>query len=165
MKTKLKDVFNIICGCDWVVVDCTIYYDPHKDSMGHSLKSRGDIVKIDILSAPFLLRYGCSSSGTSWIEYLLKGAKPVLRPFHDITKREMEELIAINRTEDEIITKIELKNEMVTFIKKAKRGKYGLIDMIRLDEVKSNEFIYLLKQGFDVFGLIESKQAIDKTKL
>lgn len=80
METKLKDVFNLILGCDWVVTD-EMYYD----YIG--VKSKGDIIKIDIISAPKLLTYGLHKE-QNWIDYLLENAKPILRPLSDMTKEE-----------------------------------------------------------------------------
>lgn len=66
---------------------------------------------------------------------ILTYVKLILRPLSDATKQETKEILMSG---DEIATDIEL------------------------DAART---LYLLSKGFDLFGLIESGQAIDKTKI
>lgn len=91
--------------------------------------------------------------------------KPILRPLSDMTIEELEEQEAVIKifmpdfsvTEKDRLDAIERIN------------KHG-ISALRFDEDSNPLMIFevlrlLLKQGFDLFGLIESGLAIDKTKL
>lgn len=66
--------------------------------------------------------------------------KPVLRPLSDITHEEMGHIVDMSS---------------------------GLIpnDYDTLRRIAAEETVYLLRRGFDLFRLIESDLAIDKTKL
>ncbi len=185
MKTKLKDVVNFIWGCDWIVTGSTIYYDNCKESMGHSLQSKGDIIKINILTATFLLRYGTSSNGISWIDYLLKNAKPVLRPLSDMTEMEIvfllnmvykniygygadiQECGMFSENDDAVGYKCvdRLNDDEIGFTIEIERGvEYstnGIHSIVNQFEITKE----LLRMGFDIFGLIKSKQAVNKTKI
>lgn len=73
--------------------------------------------------------------------------KPILRPLSDMTEEEIEYIA------------IELK-----------AGKWNAPDLKHMPDIaftqnhlKPEIFLYLLKQGFDLFGLIESGLAINKT--
>lgn len=70
---------------------------------------------------------------------LYNDIKPILRPLSDMTEKEKDEFSEYQ------IEKFgeDFHNEM-----------YDI-----------SQFLFLLKQGFDIFGLIESHQAIDKTQL
>lgn len=93
---------------------------------------------------------------------------PILRPLSDMTEEEKMQLIRICHPEKEypIIKYIDLDKEVLNFSSKTQRMKYyrifacGFYGTWHPEEMK-----YLLKQGFDLFGLIESGLAIDKTKL
>lgn len=178
MKTELKNVVNLIWGCDWIVTADTIYYDVYPDSMGHSLQSKGDKIQINIVSAGFLFRYG--AYGRSWVDYLLERAKPVLRPLSDLTKEEFIEMCKLSGYS--VGKKLNLHSL-----------KNGIFHTNSLDRDGGNitwnddclvfnngtdydggwegsimgfeHTVYLLKQGFDIFGLIKSKQAINKLKV
>lgn len=65
--------------------------------------------------------------------------KPILRPLSDMTELESNYLACI----------FPMPNNH-----NWNREKWNM-----------QEFLYLLKQGFDLFGLIESEQAFDKTKV
>ena len=67
--------------------------------------------------------------------------KPILRPLSDMTE---EECLYLN----------------VAFMVVEKWAKTA-----HKETWGTAEFLYLLKQGFDLFGLIESGQALDKTKI
>lgn len=77
-----------------------------------------------------------SSSNCHWFFFGEDHIKPILRPLSDMTEDEKEKWDNM-RLED-----FEYSTELLA----------------------ANETLYLLKQGFDLFGLIESGLAIDKTK-
>lgn len=68
--------------------------------------------------------------------------KPILRPLSDMTEQESYELCW-------------QKNQ----------NHMKLNWSLNESAIHPNEFLYLLKQGFDLFGLIESGLAIDKTTI
>lgn len=51
------------------------------------------------------------------------------------------------------------------FIELAKLQKRGLLNGVDIDALEAEQFRYLLSKHFDLFGLIESGLAIDKTTL
>ena len=71
--------------------------------------------------------------------------KPILRPLSDLSKYELDEIVEIGE---------------VTY-----RGESPEIFIIGWKAFGANTFTYLLSRLFDLFGLIESGEAIDKTKL
>lgn len=73
------------------------------------------------------------------------GISPILRPLSDMTQ-------------EETATAANLSGLVALGITDVKQGK----NLILKEAV---HIAYLLKQGFDLFGLIEAGQAIDKTKL
>lgn len=81
-----------------------------------------------------------TKSGDDWINTI--HFKPLLRPLSDMTE---EELLFLKwHPGDELKHPVSQQNNRSLYM---------------------NEFLYLLKQGFDLFGLIESSHAIDKTKI
>lgn len=81
----------------------------------------------------------------------LKSIKPILRPLSDMT--EEEELCLCNLAET-----FDCKSMVKTLSENDGVYKISANKMIPI-------MIYLLKQGFDLFGLIEAGLAIDKTTL
>lgn len=90
--------------------------------------------------------YVCTGTNKISIQmwYKKSACKPVLRPLSDMTEEERTELICTDIDEYKPL-KIKLKV-----------GDYY---------PESKRFIYLLSKHFDLFGLIESGLAIDKTTL
>ena len=92
--------------------------------------------------------------------------KPLLRPLSDMTEEEAVELAKLSEYEPDF-------NDV-----KIERNKYNDIIVSWQGNNESREvfnstgelfycaeqFVYLLSRSFDLFGLIESGQAIDKTK-
>lgn len=76
--------------------------------------------------------------------------KPLLRPISDMTEDEMFEMSEITGL---------LQNE--NLIKAWVNGSAFSLSIHKMPEL----FTFLLKKGFDVFGLCEAGLAIDKTKL
>lgn len=73
--------------------------------------------------------------------------KPILRPLSDMTKKEMEEC----------------GNMVYDFSDEPKLNRWRWEDFDLL--LCSVQFLWLLKNGFDLFDLIPSGQAIDKTTI
>jgi len=102
------------------------------------------------------------------------GFKPILRPLSDMT--EEEALIYFSLPLKSIILKKNVYAESISFNYKWVNPKYASNnqDSFSYSEVgigngfqsfTQKQFLFLLKRGFDLFGLIESGQAIDKTTL
>ena len=90
-------------------------------------------------------------------------AKPILRPLLDMQEDEQIVVGLISRgielSEATYSDKIFAKEFAVSWaIRKGSRPVMSVDDCVKLTT-------YLLKQGFDLFGLIENGIAIDKTKI
>lgn len=94
-----------------------------------------------------------------------KNVKPILRPLSSITNTEVIEIVA-------------LLSDVYLLVKHTGNFSYGIdfefqynssnrrrVACQRWDELNPEQFIYLLSKHFDLFGLIESGLAIDKTTL
>ncbi len=100
--------------------------------------------------------------------------KPVLRPLSDMTEDEAlvyfqlpENAIIINKKDysEAIIFEYKWKHPVIEY-NTSDGNCYGEIGIgKRSQHFNSTEFLFLLKNHFDIFGLIESGQAIDKTTL
>lgn len=71
--------------------------------------------------------------------------KPILRPLSDMSKDELEKIVEIGEVNH--------------------RGESPENFVIGWKAYTPNTFAYLLSRSFDLFGLIESGEALDKTKL
>lgn len=138
MKIELKDVINFYLGCEVITEKGTIW---------------------TLEPSNFL---------SNWQSSYFLNSKPLLRPLSDLTKEEAIEVtkpvvvygdIPNARTYD---TYESAFGKTVVFWGDGLRERY-----IPEDETHfcSEQFTYLIKKGFDLFGLIESNQAVDKTKL
>ena len=78
--------------------------------------------------------------------------KPILRPLSDMTEEEKSTLKGV--------MKDSFKGENLLPIIKS-----GALTNLFFNKGNPSIVLWLLKQGFDLFGLIESDQAIDKTTL
>ncbi len=109
------------------------------------------------------------------LEYI----KPILRPLSDITEDEMKELLIkwYHPSEDMFVRLSDTikfyPNEKKRAVKVGEGVAYsmfkdgihkatGTLSFTRLNPVQT---LYLLKQGFDLFGLIDNGEALDWTKL
>lgn len=127
---------------------------------------------------------GDFSGGTHNVEQTgrvcLDEIKLYLRPLSSMTEEEMKELhiLFFDPSSREIYTQkikkiVFYKDEPRRHIKHGTGIGYTTLDE-NLDHISSgtlsfsrfnaNQFHYLLKQGFDLFGLIEANLAVDKTK-
>lgn len=82
--------------------------------------------------------------------------KPILRPFSDMEDYE--------RT---VVYDLEMRDEEIDYSRKVQCVKiwYSRTSFFMLNKWNQETFRYLLSRGFDIFGLIESGLAIDKTTL
>lgn len=88
--------------------------------------------------------------GNQWGDTIIYPSRmftPILRPLSDMTEEEYEHILYDLRSYDGGRDK----------------GKLAFPDMFMTIQ-NADVFSYCLKQGFDLFGLIESGLAIDKTK-
>ncbi len=92
--------------------------------------------------------------------------KLLLRPLSDMNPIEKMQLIRICHPEKEypIITDIDLVNGVLHFLAKTQKMKHSTIFACGFGGTwHPDETLYLLKQGFDLFGLIGANLAEDKT--
>ena len=94
-------------------------------------------------------------------------AKLRLRPLSDMTREEAIFYASLHRNMDGFVGNVGVKpgNNSDTHIKYF-MGGWGMSLFVGgpSSTYKAAAFHYLLKQGFDLFGLIEAGLAIDKTK-
>lgn len=104
--------------------------------IGQEIIHNGGIKEDAIELTPFILR--------QFYDFLrqIHDYKLLLRPLSDMTEQDMR----ICELEDRGYTKSMLKENMELLL-------------------TPTMFLYLLKQGFDLFGLIDARLAIDKTTL
>lgn len=160
MNTKFKEVAHLHLGCD-----CLIDNNIRKlDTVAHAIGS------YEVYCSFLGMGYECSD------------IKPILRPLSDITKDELSILwsIVFTREFNGVIHKHKAND--------TGRGTYAAERYVMSSGVerlgaefdgniwadsdlsvwrynKHKTTAYLLSRSFDLFGLIESGEAIDKTKL
>ncbi len=110
-------------------------------------------------------------------EWYVEETKPILRPLSDMTEDEMRELYKImgepSNTFCYPVTHVKwgsrIEGYQPNIIDVRYEGSHGGGGgsghyQILLNRIDSKSFLWLLSKGFDLFGLIESGLAIDKTK-
>ncbi len=145
MKSKIKDVWNLYIGQDIIVVNNT---DENKE-LGLEKGMIGKLVlvndgSISIQANDDLEDWDLGFEfNNCWIAdwKTTKDFKLVLRPISDMTAEESKIYHSLNKLYPASPVHSHLMVEHATF----------------------ETFAWLLKQGFDLFGLIEFGQAIDKT--
>ena len=85
-----------------------------------------------------------------------------LRPLSDITSEEMLEYVRIERPE---ATEVKFYQGKIWSFYDPKDTSFYKWMIHSIEYKTAEQYKYLLKQGFDIFGLIESGLAIDKTKI
>lgn len=103
--------------------------------------------------------------------------KPILRPLSDMTEDELMECVILfygNRNRDIATQKLRrikknVEPKMVTkfgtsipYSVFGDNDKHIMTGTLSSGSLNGEQFLYILKQGFDLFGLIESGQAINK---
>jgi len=88
--------------------------------------------------------------------------KPLLRPLNDMTKDEATEIAIIHKYD---IPDAEGVREELIGIYDCKEGETLTLGAYLAVKDYLEGLLHLLKNGFDLFGLIESGLALDKTKI
>lgn len=112
-------------------------------------------------------------------DYPYSWIKPILRPLSDITDEEFKEVVILNYSESrDVIEPFVFRVKRISALKQ--NTKYGtsipyscfntkdihtITGTFSSMDMNPEQFLYLLKQRFDLFNLIENGLAIDKTKL
>ncbi len=143
-KQELKDVLHLYLGCE---VQTKIRRETSKGQPMRKLKGR--LCDFDLLVPNCVgIHLEDEKYDTDTTSLPISDIKPILRPLSDMTDKEIKDiqkltLLSYNGCHTDSWVKTNTKY----WLYEAQRTKY------------------LLKQGFDLFGLIESGQAIDKTTL
>ncbi len=169
MTKRIEDYLHLYLGCKVQYV-FTTRTDNQEKRIGilDGIKSNGAV------------NLGIVVSETHWDEYRLSKLTPILRPLSAMSEAEMGELLPkwfqpnedtfkqlIFRTEfhtDELKRRIK-HGEGVGYSLFKEDGSHYMTGTLSFTHLNSEQFLYLLKQGFDLFGLIDSKLAIDSTTL
>lgn len=141
--TQLKDVLHLYIGCESKVTGGEFYDD-----------GLGKIVVIDHEEHLITVSDRTIYDRTKYcVEADISDITPILRPLSDMTEDEVNYVYLF------------IHNQKLTY--KWQNAIMHLSDGIRNGGIGFTPelTIYLLSRSFDLFGLIESGQAIDKTKL
>ena len=87
--------------------------------------------------------------------------KPILRRLEDMTEEEMKELVFIGHSVRNTLYEVKMEYNTVCF----KTNGFTGGGSVSLRALRPEETHYLLQQGFDLWGLIDSNQAIDSKTL
>jgi hypothetical protein len=121
-----------------------------------------------LMTTHFMSRDGTFCYGRSdEFEYLKPHHKILLRSLSDMTEEEKIELIRVEHplSTHPILIDVHLMGTTLFFGAKDKKMRHFQTFNIGINGYTANEFVYLLSKYFDLFGLIESNLALDKTKL
>lgn len=138
MKIELKDVIHLYIGQKAKVFQNDVE-QPYRDNTITGIAyNRVGVLYVSI--------------NYSGVSTLYNDIKLILRPLSDITN---DECIRLSKVQ------YEAKNDRNHLI----LGR-GIVNEIMNDTWGGSHktFMYFIENGFDIFGLIESNQAIDKTK-
>ncbi len=147
MIKNIADYLPFILGCE---CNCTDYFDEIFTLVG-----------IDVTSGKCQLMN--TNGGRAF-----RGAdmvKPILRPIPDITEEEVINLVFMQSDVYKNVAPIQIHKGVIRFEFEYSTSSRRRVESIKLDELKPKMFMYLLKQGFDIFGLIEAKLAVKKKTL
>lgn len=115
--------------------------------VGCQIKTKEGIGTFDVYYSPGHIKPKLAKSigcyGLVKSDWAVNEVKPILRPFSDLSNEDAE---VLGWADVDVL----------------KRNFYNDVD---LDEFTIREFKYLITNKFDLFGLIESGEAIDKTTL
>ena len=175
MKTELKDVLHYYTGqnahCFLENDDKTLEFDTTGEIMTvHTNYIEGK-------HYPYPIKVNAKRKSYSLESYYdFNHVKPILRPLSNMTEAEAKEFILdvlnmkihfgwreFNYHIDKGFLTIIGDNNNYTIIKNW--GKEGDYQWIFNCSYSMADVIWLLKRGFDIFGLIESNQAVDITKI
>lgn len=167
MKIELKDILHLYLGQE---VQTTARKESSKGiPMGYKsgrmleLDVRCQTASVDIDDVP--------------IDFKFNEIKPILRSLSDMTDEEFREVVLLHWGDRNIIEHMifEVKRQK-PFKQDAKFGtsipysgfdRYGnhkIAATFSSNSINAQQFLYLIKQGFDIFDLIETEQSINQSK-
>lgn len=138
---EVKDVLHLYLGCE-----CAVDYRDRE----------GEGMMIDRISGVY--EDGSAAISNGYIEPISK-LKPILRPLSDMTEDEAVELANIHKYD--IPDDDGVREELINVY--SDEGELHLGKPYLPIGMYKEGMLWLLKQHFDLFSLIESGQAIDKT--
>lgn len=161
MKTEFKDVAYLYPQCEILEEGGNVGTILYIRKFGEELH-------------PFI---NCSSNDPYWGNWQL--IKPILRPLSDMKIEEMKELLTLryHPNEDIFLSQIDeykfhtdepkrhIKHGQGVGYSTFRNGSHYSSGTLSYSSLNPYQFQYLLSKSFDLFGLIESGQAIDKTTL
>lgn len=173
MKTELKDVIHLYLGCQCVLTEDVPVeeFDDDQTKKGSVwsllMINYGDFDLIDGNGYKFVLQ----DEETCWLGVHGSEFKLLLRPLSSVTEEEAIELIGIQL--ENYPNKLDIK--MKSFGRRSNSDswqfsayegeKHIISGSLSFYRHEPKKFMYLLSKGFDLFGLIESNQAIDSSTL
>ncbi len=152
MTVRVADCLHLYLGCE-------VMEEENKGTLYAIGKLGGD--------GKTRVMVDCSSNQSYWTS--IDNVKPILRPLSDLTEEEIFELFkAHGLSKDARFIRGKADGITGNFI----QIEYSINGEMGNDYLHINEFgrlsalgyTYLLKQKFDLFGLIESGAAVEKTK-
>lgn len=159
MNTLFKDIAHLYTGCKVLCV-----YPAGTDGSENWAESKqvDTLTSVSFEECCFLLKDNP--------DYYFEGddnefdLKPILRPLSSMTEKETTEIVLLNRMVKNTLTSVlfDCKFTIKYLTPNGFNPQGGEID---LRQNNPQTFAYLLSVHFDLFGLIESGQAIDATTL
>lgn len=102
------------------------------------------------------------------LDDFLKGERditPILRPLSSMTRDEAHQAVLLDKFYGQHhVFDCEFYRGALCFKVQYEGQRRMWGKSVRISEISAHQFHYLLKQGFDLFGLIESGEASDATK-
>lgn len=139
MKKELKDYLHLYLGCD-------VYMDnPH--AAFHK-----DILDVDLLERLYN-------------DLPMKCYKLILRPLSDMTGEEAAKFIEIGTSVYDFIGIRKVDRYEVMFDVGYATSTRTWLKHLRFNELKAEQFTFLLSKHFDLFGLIESGLAVNAAEI
>lgn len=169
---NIKDYLHLYLGCE-VQTNIKIAQGEHKPFK----LAKAKLVDVDINGA-YLIGL-ILENDTDMEIYQPNEVKLILRPLSDMTEEEFTEVVMIHwgisrDIIEQKISRIERTKEVkqntkfgtsIPYVAFDKEGKHYMTATFSDKSCTPEQFQYLLSKHFDLFRLIESKLAIDKTTL
>lgn len=164
MKTELKDVIHLYLGCE---MDISLTEYGQAETKSGRLKScilRG--TKKDKDKTLVILETNLKVHAEGWLWLDISVVKPILSRIEDMTEGGVIDLIKIEYASYPGDIEIKAINDrsrirggwtFSIYIEK----KHQLTSTLSLYRATPEQFQYLLKNSFDLYGLIDSGQSID----
>lgn len=167
--TKLSDVIHLYIGCE---VEVAKHDDLDNKNIGRICEvtrasNHGDWIRVWFKDVVEVYSHDWGKQSSNCHSYFIESnydyIKPILRQLDSMTEQEAIALVRIDHNQIHYSQKIlAVTTTCVRFSFEYKSSRRRREETIEFNNLNPKEFLYLLSKGFDLFGLIESNQAIKK---